>query len=100
MAAFVSVSTAVAIPRAVAAATTPGSQPARATASTPATLKAVTRPVVVDGAIVKPVAKCEWSDLLTMAMRGGKLEVESRPPPVIANALRNRRQRIDIEIAD
>jgi hypothetical protein len=55
--------------------------------------------VVLDGVIIQPAARCAWGDLLSVAMRGGKLEVESNPPAAIAGQLTARRQ-IDVEVTD
>ena len=68
----------------------------------PATAAAASQParaVSVDGTLVQPMSRCTWGDLLHVAVRGGKLEVESHPPDNIAGYLRNRRQ-IDVEITD
>src|SRR5688572_11811635 len=54
----------------------------------------------VDGPIVQPVATCKWGDLLSVTVRGGKLQVESKPPPAIAPYLINRKSAVEIEIAD
>jgi hypothetical protein len=88
-----STSAAVGVARAASTATT---APAAATA--PATSQPV-RAVSVDGTLVQPMSRCTWGDLLHVAVRGGKLEVESHPPDAIAGYLRNRKQ-IDVEITD
>ena len=88
-----STSAAVGVARAASTATT---APAAATA--PATSQPV-RAVSVDGTLVQPMSRCTWGDLLQVAVRGGKLEVESHPLDAIAGYLRNRKQ-IDVEITD
>jgi hypothetical protein len=57
------------------------------------------RPISVDGTLVQPMSRCTWGELLHVAARGGKLEVESHPPDAVAGYLRNRKQ-IDVEITD
>ena len=77
-------------------ATTP-TTPTTPITTAPASLPS--RPVSVDGTLVQPMSRCTWNDLLHVAVRGGKLEIESRPPPAVAGYLRNRKQ-IDVEITD
>jgi hypothetical protein len=80
-----------------AAAATAAAGPARATTTLTTATTSPAKPIVVDGAIIQPAARCAWTDLLRIAMRDAKLEVESRPPPAIAPFLANRRQ-LDVEI--
>jgi hypothetical protein len=85
------ISSAVDVARAASTATT-------APVATNATTQPV-RPISVDGTLVQPVSRCTWGDLLHVAVRGGKLEVESHPPDAVAGYLRNRKQ-VDVEITD
>ena len=81
----------------------PATEPVRAAAvaatPAPATAGAATRAFALDGTIIQPAAQCQWGDLLNIALRGGKLEVKTRPPREIATPLAARKL-IDVEITN
>ena len=84
---------------AAAAAAAPAAAPSP-TGGTLTTTRPTTRAGGAGGPLVQPVAACKWGDLLSVAVRGGRLEVESTPPPDLAPYLVTGKSSLDVDIED